>query len=59
MEQATQGTQIVPSDFIYIVRTGKGKYAKVWFKGYYSATNVSGYVTFQYKYQPDGSTNLE
>jgi len=59
MEMAAQGTQIVPSDNIYIVRTGKGKYTKVWFKSYYSATNVSGYITFQYKYQQDGSKNLE
>lgn len=59
IELATQGTQIVPSDYVYIVKTGTGKYAKVWFKSYYSATNVSGYVTFQYKYQPDGSKKLE
>jgi hypothetical protein len=59
LEMATQGTQIVPSDYIYIIRTGAGKYAKVWFKSYYSATNVSGYVTFQYKYQPDGTKNLQ
>jgi hypothetical protein len=59
LEFATQGTQIVPSDYIYIVKTGTGKYAKVWFKSYYSATNLSGYVTFQYKYQPDGSKNLQ
>ena len=55
----SQGTQIVPTDYIYIVKTGTGKYAKVWFKSYYSATNISGYVTFQYKYQPDGSKTLE
>jgi hypothetical protein len=59
MEMATQGTQIVPSDYIYFVQTARGKYAKVWFKSYYSSTNKSGYVTFQYKYQPDGSKNLE
>ena len=59
LEFATQGTQIVPSDYIYIVKTSSGKYAKVWFKSYYSATNISGYVTMQYKYQPDGSKNLE
>ena len=59
LEFATQGTQIVPTDDIYIVKTGTGKYAKVWIKSYYSATNVSGYVTIQYKYQPDGSKNLE
>ena len=59
IELATQGTQIVPSDYIYIVKTADGKYAKVWFKSYYSAANVSGHVTFQYKYQPDGSKMLE
>jgi hypothetical protein len=59
LEFATQGTQIVPSDDIYIIKTGTGKYAKVWLKSYYSATNLSGYVTFQYKYQPDGSKNLQ
>jgi hypothetical protein len=59
LEFATQGTQIVPSDYIYIVKTASGKYAKVWFKSYYSATNLSGYVTFQYKYQTDGSKNLQ
>jgi hypothetical protein len=59
LEFTTQGTQIVPSDYIYIVKTANGKFAKVWFKSYYSTTNLSGYVTFQYKYQADGSKNLQ
>jgi hypothetical protein len=59
LEFSAQGTQIVPSDDVYIVKTSTGKYSKVWFKSYYSATNQSGYVSFQYKYQPDGSKNLE
>lgn len=59
LEFAAQGTQIVPSDYVYIVRTATGKYAKVWFKSYYSATNTAGFINFQYKYQPDGSKNLE
>lgn len=59
IEFAAQGSQIVPSDYVYIVKTATGKYAKVWFRSYYSATNSSGYVTFQYKFQPDGSKNLE
>jgi hypothetical protein len=54
-----EGQQIVPKDYIYIVKSGAGKYAKVWFKSYYSTSNTSGYVTFQYKYQPDGSKRLE
>ena len=59
IELAAQGTQIVPSDFIYFVRTADGKYAKMWVKSYYSATNASGHVTIQYKYQSDGSKKLE
>ena len=59
IELATAGTQIVPSDYVYFVKTATGKYAKVWFRSYYSATNASGYVTIQYKYQPDGTKNLE
>jgi hypothetical protein len=59
LEFSAQGTLIVPSDYVYIVRTATGKYAKVWFKSYYSATNQSGYVTMQYKYQSDGSKTLE
>jgi hypothetical protein len=53
------GTQIVPTDYVYIVKTATGKYAKVWFKSYYNNSNLSGYVTFEYKYQPDGSKNIE
>lgn len=59
IETAAMGTQIVPTDYIYVVKTSDGKYAKVWLKSYYSAINASGYVTFQYKYQADGSKILE
>jgi hypothetical protein len=59
IELGANGTQIIPSDYIYIVKTATGKYAKVWFKSYYNASNTSGHVTFEYKYQPDGSKNLE
>jgi len=59
MEFGTMGTQIVPTDSIYVVKTALGKYAKIWVKSYYNAEDNSGYITFQYKYQPDGSRNLE
>lgn len=59
MEMAAQGTQIVPTDTIYVVQTAKGKYAKVWFKSYYSASDESGHITMQYFYQPNGSGQLE
>jgi hypothetical protein len=56
---ADAGTQIVPTDYVYVIKTATGKFAKVWFMGYYSAAAKSGNITFQYKYQPDGSKNLE
>ncbi|MBN1145172.1 MAG: HmuY family protein [Bacteroidales bacterium] len=59
MEMATQGTQIVPSDTIYVIKTAKGDYAKVWFKSYYSAANESGHITMQYLYQSNGTEQLE
>jgi HmuY protein len=59
IELGANGTQIIPSDYVYIVKTATGKYAKVWFKSYYSTENASGYVTIQYKYQPDGTKNLQ
>lgn len=59
IELGANGTQIVPTDNIYFIKTANGKYAKVWFKSYYNNSNTSGYVTFQYKYQADGSRNIE
>jgi hypothetical protein len=59
MEFTAMATQIVPTDNIFVLKTATGKYAKVWIKSYYNAANSSGYVSFQYKYQQDGSKNLE
>lgn len=51
---------------VFVVRTAKGKYAKFEFVSYYKGapalpdglTDVSGYYTIRYIYQPDGSTKL-
>lgn len=48
----------VPSDKIFVVRTADGKYAKVWLKSYYKNDGSSAHITMKYKYQADGSTNL-
>ena len=48
-----------PNNHVYIVRTADGKYAKIKVEGFYNDEGKSGYVTFQYAYQPDGSTNLK
>jgi hypothetical protein len=59
MERTVDKTLIVPTDSIFIVRTATGKYAKVWFKDYYNNEGASGYIKFQYKYQPSGSMNFK
>ncbi|WP_245326147.1 HmuY family protein [Hymenobacter wooponensis] len=51
---------------VLLIRTATGKYAKVEIVSYYKdapatpvGTEPSGYYTFRYVYQPDGSTNLK
>jgi len=48
-----------PSNKIYFIKTAAGKYAKVWFKSYYSAEGASGYITLNYIYLSDGSKSFE
>lgn len=45
--------------FIIVVKTAKGKYAKMHVENYLNAKNESGFLTFDYVYQNDGSTNLK
>ena len=49
----------VTTDSIYVLKTAEGKYAKLWLKGYYNEESVSGHITLEYFYQPDGSRKLE
>ncbi|MEA3431065.1 MAG: HmuY family protein [candidate division WOR-3 bacterium] len=46
-------------DTVYMVKTADGKYAKVKILNYYDAQHNSGFITFKYVYQPDGSRNFE
>lgn len=47
-----------PTNKVFVVRTAKGKYAKVQILDYYSATAASGYVTMKYAYQADGGQDF-
>lgn len=47
------------SDNIYVIRTAKGKYAKVWLKDYFNDAAKGGYITMKYAYQKDGSRMFE
>jgi hypothetical protein len=43
-----------PTDRKFVLKTGDGMYVKLWFRSYYDAEANSGYVRFDYEYQPDG-----
>ncbi|PIS25956.1 MAG: hypothetical protein COT45_01435 [bacterium (Candidatus Stahlbacteria) CG08_land_8_20_14_0_20_40_26] len=45
-------------DTVYVVKTADGKYAKVKILNYYDAQHNSGFITFKYVYQPNGSRNF-
>ncbi len=47
------------SDNIYIVKTAKGKYAKIWIKSFHNSNNESGYITFCYAYQSGEGRKFE
>lgn len=47
-----------PNNHVYIVKTADGKYAKLQVEGFYDDEGNSGYMTFKFAYQPDGSTNV-
>ena len=48
-----------PNNHVYIVKTADGKYAKIKIENFYNDEGKSGFVTFTYVYQPDGSINLK
>jgi len=52
-----------PTDSVYVVKTADGKYAKVQFLDYYyydaEGNRHSGYISFKYVYQPDGSRDFK
>ncbi len=43
------------SDNIYVIRTAKGKYAKIWLTNYFNSQSQSGHITMKYAYQANGS----
>ncbi len=54
----SSGASYTINNNIYVVKTAKGKYAKVWLKNYYNESGASGYPTMKYVYQTDGSRKL-
>ncbi len=52
-----QPPTLVPSNKVFVVKTADGKYAKMIVQNYYG-TEGSGYITFKYVYQPDGTAKF-
>lgn len=46
-------------DTVFVVKTADGKYAKVKILDYYNQQQTSGFITFKYVYQPNGSRDLK
>jgi hypothetical protein len=44
---------------VFIVKTAKGKYAKIQFLNFLNDQDKSGYLTLKYAFQKDGSTKFE
>lgn len=47
-----------PNNHVYVVKTADGKYAKLQVEGFYDDEGNSGFMTFKFAYQSDGTTNL-
>jgi hypothetical protein len=58
MEVGLNGPDYIINDHVYVLKTAHGKYAKVWVKNYHNNSGESGYITFKYAYQADGSRKL-
>jgi len=48
-----------PNNHAYVVKTADGKYARLLVTDFYNDRGESGYMTFKYAYQPDGSRKLD
>lgn len=46
------------NEHVYVIKTALGKYAKIQIISFHNSSGNSGYITFRYVYQPDGTTNL-
>ena len=58
-ENSNQGPSYTPNNHIYVIKTADGKYAKIWIKNYYNAEGASGFISFKYFYQSNGSRDLK
>ncbi len=48
-----------PNEHVYVVKTADGKYAKVIFTSFYDDKGNSGFISFTYAYQSNGTVSLK
>jgi len=48
-----------PNEHVYVMKTAKGKYAKIMIKSFYNDTGDSGYLSFKYSYQNGDGRKFE
>ncbi len=55
-----QGTAVYTvTNQIFVIKTAKGKYGKLWLKQYVDANKKGGHISFKYAYQENGSKDLK
>ncbi|OYT17918.1 MAG: hypothetical protein B7C24_00130 [Bacteroidetes bacterium 4572_77] len=59
LEYGNQGPVFTTNNHIYVVKTAKGYYAKLWVKSFYSDEGESGFINFKYHYQSAEGRELE
>lgn len=53
------GPTYTPTEHVYVMKTAKGKYAKILITSFYDNDGNSGYISFRYSYQSNGSRKFE
>ena len=59
MTYGPQGPVYSSQEHVYVIKTAKGKYAKLMITGFYNDEGVSGYVQFKYSYQNGDGNKFE
>ncbi len=59
LDYGPQGPSYTPNDHVYVLKTAKGKYAKIWITSFYSDIGEGGYISFKYSYQNGDGRKFE
>ena len=59
LEYGTQGPVYTANEHVYVIKTAKGKYAKLMITSFYNNAGDSGYLAFKYSYQNGDGRKFE